>query len=406
MPDAFANWSNITINGGTFSNVAGNQTVTTYNYHITPGALAPISTFRPAQGIGADRLPSLPLPTTSPYQDLVHVINAIQRALSPLEELYHDARPLASLFGPLRAQLDELFQSAAFVGSVVEMVEAITPIHFTQPFPEYLFLQVRSRVVHYTSTLTMFLGDITRYRHGLRDTAVGPVWLRILWFIFRATSDRGIEAVLFDMNTEVDQFQKPLKQFLFVVQSMRISIGCQWLSPMQQEAFRNLLRTLKSGLPLFKDVILDFVTIEMVDNGPSIEIPLLWCSSMQDLSAILFAKSSYRSWYAVSNELMHTDLRSSGFASVTPGVTMKSAILAFGVVFHKDIPNLCPKCRTSIDVGVTPCTSWIMCRYCGMEYSLRIEEYSRTGQPSKASALGGAWDDSKYFHFPRLVRNT
>ncbi|KAL0949025.1 hypothetical protein HGRIS_009120 [Hohenbuehelia grisea] len=411
MPDAFANCSNFSIHGGTFNNVAGDQnnTVTTYyNYHITPGALAPHAAFHGTQSIGPHQLPPLPLPSTSPYRELVHVIVEIQRTLSPLEELYSDARPLVSLFGPLKAQLGELFQSAAFVGSVVEMIEAIE--YFDMP--DYLLLQVRSRIAHYTSALTMFLGDIKRYRDGLRDAAVGPSWLRILWFILRAARDPGIEAILFDMKCEVDQFQTPLKQFLAVLQRMDLDINSQRLAPVNREAIHSLLGILKSGLPLFKDVILDFVTIAMVDKGKYIHVPLLWCSSMQDVVAACENVAAQTSrWYSAASELLHNDLRGPSFASITPGTTVKSALVAYGVVFYDDIPNFCPACRSSLAPYEEPCTSWVDCRHCGMEYSLRIDEH--TNNAGNVTRQSPPWSmDDHYsiltdkitFHFPSLFR--
>ncbi|KAL0949022.1 hypothetical protein HGRIS_009117 [Hohenbuehelia grisea] len=409
MPDAFANCSNFNIHGGTFTNVAGDQnnTVTTYyNYHIFPGALAPHSTFHRTQNTG----PPLPLPSTSPYKELVHVIEEIQRALSPLEELYSDTRPLVSLFGPLKAQLGELFQSAAFVGSVVELLETIKYFNM----PDYLLLQVKSRVAHYTSALTMFLGDIKRYRDGLRDAAVGPSWLRILWFILRAARDPGIEAILFDMKCEVDQFQTPLKQFLAVLQRMDLDINSRRLAPVNREAIHSLLGILKSGLPLFKDVILEFVTVAVVDKGKYIHVPLLWCSSMQDVVAACekIAAQTPRSWHDASSELLHKDLRGLSFASITPGTIVKCAFVAYGVVFYDDIPNLCPACRSSLDPYEAPCTSWVECRYCGMEYSLRIDEHANAGNVTRHSSpwsMGycvseGSLTDKITFHFPSLFR--
>ncbi|KAL0949027.1 hypothetical protein HGRIS_009122 [Hohenbuehelia grisea] len=401
MPDSFANCSNFSIHGGTFTNVAGNQTVTTYNYHLAP-----------FHSIGPNRLPSLPLPSTSPYQELLHVIIEIQRALSPLEDLYSDARSLASLFGPLKAQLDELFQSAACVGSIVELLEIITTIDRKRPFPDYLFVQVKSRVAHYASALTMFLSDIKRYREGLRDTAFGPSWLRILWFILRAASDPGIEAILSDMKTEVDQFQTPLKQFIATVHMMHLDIDWHWLTPAKQEVIRILLGTLKSGHPLFKDVVLDFVTVVTVDSVQSIKVPLLWCSSMQDVAAILLKTATVHVTLTPSTELLPSNPCDSSFASISPDTTVKSALVAYGVVFYNDIPSLCPACRTSLDPGITPCISWVECRYCRMEYSLRKEEYSRrggvTGQPPPWALgdRGSSFSDITAFHFPRLFQDT
>ncbi|KAL0957547.1 hypothetical protein HGRIS_001334 [Hohenbuehelia grisea] len=199
---SFANASNFSIHGSTFSNVAGDQIVThvTHIHQYRVAEVAHANMPRSSRGDVDNDEYTLPMPTTPPYSTFISTIVDIQQPLGPLDNIVLEPR----LFGGLLKDFERLRHLATLAGAIVEILD--------DAYPKFFIKNMEKHVERYHAVLRNFKEEIARIRQGLQSSLIGSLWYRILW----ATSSPNIPQLVSIMIREIDGFQKPIMQFLTV----------------------------------------------------------------------------------------------------------------------------------------------------------------------------------------------
>ncbi|KAG9226006.1 hypothetical protein CCMSSC00406_0009103 [Pleurotus cornucopiae] len=357
---SFANASDFSIHDSTFNDIAGDQYIYANHYHITRYRSTPGRPFT-----GRDPIPHFdndaPIPTTSPYSDLIAIIEDIQYTLFPLDALMSRTR----LFGPLQQQLAELRLSAAFAGCIAELLEG------TKVWPTSWFEAVRSRVGHYHSALSIFYDQIENYRRGLEFSLIGPLWRSVLSFLLWRTGDPDIQTIIRRMATELEQFRQPLEQILILFHKYMNTNG--YRRDFDLQTFERIRRTLGFHIPSLKDVRLEYVTIK--EGKQAVSIPISFCSSWEGFTHIYILESSY---IPRPHERYFALLAAPGvseFTQISGAAEIRMANWDYqGCIFFENDISICPACGHRCDElpGKSPEDEWVVCWECRAEYTTRV----------------------------------
>ncbi|KAJ8507678.1 hypothetical protein ONZ45_g9964 [Pleurotus djamor] len=334
----------------TYNDVAGNQ-VNNSTYTFSKSLVFLHGPSITQKSAFAQALP-FSLPTKEPYATFLDLIVHIQTTLHPIEMIVDEAH----LFSSLNEELSGVLVTTALLGRLVETVDS------TLLEALVWHRRIADRVRRYTGLLRVVSTEIHRYRDGLKQTIIGPIWRRVLWSaIWNMGYDSNITRILATIQTELEMFKKPLERLIFFYASIdwrQHNINVQELETLRGHA--------RSHFPMYQSVHLLWITAASY-TGYSVSIPLDRFATSMDVIYILHTAlqiNAVGDWVDSSDHKVLSPAKFSTLSCRTPSHShthLLPLVQVAPMMVYEDRDDICFRC-----LNPTTGKDWKHCGKCGL----------------------------------------